>query len=279
MYYFPLAGFYGFITIVKMRAYFCQINSLWEQPEAVYASVTRLLESAHPLAESLIVLPELFATGYSFNPAFAEHPVTGPTLEVLATLAGRFRCYVLGGVLAKYPASPKPHNAAILFDPKGQVQARYDKMQLFSYAGESEHVTPGDRTVQTQVGDLILSPFICYDLRFPELFRTAALGGAGVFAVMASWPAERIDHWCALLAARAIENQAYVIGVNRCGDDPHHHYPGRSMIIDPRGNILAQAGDQPCVISADLSRDDLLAYRKDFPVLSDLRRDYIRQES
>lgn len=261
-----------------MKAYFCQINSLWENPNAVYPAVTQLLEAAQPPPGSLICLPEMFATGFTFEARLAEHPLTGPTLEVLSTLAQRYRCFIIGGVLAKYPAATKPHNAAIVMGPDGQALARYDKMHLFSFAGEHEKILPGDRTVQVQIGELMVSPFICYDLRFPEVFRTATIGGAEVFTVIANWPASRAAHWLTLLQARAIENQAYVIGVNRCGSDPKHDYAGQSMIIGPKGQILAQADDQPCVMGAELSRDALHAWRSEFPALNDAKPAYIKKE-
>jgi predicted amidohydrolase len=117
----------------------------------------------------------------------------------------------------------------------------------------------------------VVAPFICYDLRFPEHFRTAARHGAQLITVIASWPIARIQHWVTLLQARAIENQAYVAGTNRCGTDPKFTYTGRSLIVSPKGEILADAGNAETVISADLSLDDLLAYRKDLPFLADMR--------
>ena len=116
-----------------------------------------------------------------------------------------------------------------------------------------------------------MAPFICYDLRFPELFRRTVVRGAQVYAVMANWPAPRIDHWFALLRARAIENQAYVAGVNRCGQDPSLAYCGRSAIFGPRGERLAEAGDAPAVIGCEIDLAELVEYRRDFPVLDDLR--------
>ena len=119
--------------------------------------------------------------------------------------------------------------------------------------------------------DFAVSPFICYDLRFPEHFRVAARRGAQLITVIASWPVARIQHWVTLLQARAIENQAYVAGVNRCGTDPKLSYNGRSLIVSPRGDILADAGNGECVISAGLNLKELLAYRAELPFLADMR--------
>jgi omega-amidase len=116
-----------------------------------------------------------------------------------------------------------------------------------------------------------VSPFVCYDLRFPEIFRNAIKKGAQVLTVIANWPEPREAHWLALLKARAIENQAFVIGVNRCGRDPKLAYSGRGQVIDPRGNVLADGGNAEGVFGAELDLASLAAYRKDFPALQDMR--------
>jgi predicted amidohydrolase len=119
--------------------------------------------------------------------------------------------------------------------------------------------------------DFQVAPFVCYDLRFPEIFRAAVKQETGLFVVIANWPSAREEHWLALLKARAIENQAYVLGVNRCGDDPKLHYSGRSQLIDPRGAILADAGESEGVISAELDLKALEEYRSSFPALADMK--------
>ena len=131
----------------------------------------------------------------------------------------------------------------------------------------------GDAVATFPWADTTVAPAICYDLRFPELFRAAVGQGAQVLAVIANWPAVRQAHWTALLAARAIENQCYVVGCNRAGDDPANHYAGGSIVIDPRGNVVAGAGAAPCVLQAALDLPALRAYRQNFPALADIRRD------
>ena len=113
-------------------------------------------------------------------------------------------------------------------------------------------------------------PFICYDLRFPEIFRTAVRQGAEMFVVIANWPNRREMHWVRLLEARAIENLAYVVGVNRTGKDPKLVYSGRTMIIDPHGTILVEAGDLEGVIAADIDPAAVRNWRRDFPALRDM---------
>jgi predicted amidohydrolase len=150
------------------------------------------------------------------------------------------------------------------------VVARYNKIHPFTLGGESQHYAAGEDLVLTEWAGCKVAPMICYDLRFPELFRSAVRRGAQLFTVIANWPVKREQHWVTLLQARAIENQAYVIGVNRCGTDPKHVYSGRSMIVDPHGNILAEIGNREGMIEAAIDVAALEAWRKDFPALQDI---------
>jgi omega-amidase len=130
--------------------------------------------------------------------------------------------------------------------------------------------------VLDRVGPFKIAPTICYDLRFPELYRHAVLAGADLITVIASWPAPRIAHWRALLIARAIENQAFVVAVNRVGTDPDHEYGGESLIVSPQGEILAEAGPNTAVISADIDPRTTASWRTAFPALRDHRTDLLK---
>ena len=141
-------------------------------------------------------------------------------------------------------------------------------MHPFKFAGEA--AAPGTEPVVLDCGEFKLSPAVCYDLRFPELFRACVKRGANLFAVIANWPTSRLDHWLTLLKARAIENQAYVIGVNRCGRDPVNEYLGRSQVIGPRGEVFADVGEGEGVVNAELDLLELQDYRKKFPSLQGL---------
>ena len=118
-------------------------------------------------------------------------------------------------------------------------------------------------------GGFTVAPFVCYDLRFPELFRAAARKGADLLVVIAAWPVKRIEHWLTLLRARAIENQAWVVGVNRCGREPHFIYNGRSVVVDPHGAIVADAGEIEKVLAASVDAEAVRAWRAEFPALRD----------
>ena len=145
-------------------------------------------------------------------------------------------------------------------------------MRPFTPGGENDHYTAGERPVIFAWDDCTVSPFICYDLRFPEIFREAAAAHRPeLFLVIANFPEKRIGHWVSLLQARAIENQAYVVGVNRVGSDPYYAYNGRSLMIDPHGQVLADAGEREGFISARLDLAGLRKYREGLPFLADLK--------
>ena len=254
-----------------MNAVCIQLDIVWSDPQANREAVAEMLAATDLTGGDLVVLPEMFSTGFTMDPNALAEPPDGPTAVFLAQTAKRFGVYLLGGLPGRHGDTFR--NEAVLLDPNGSVLGRYWKMHPFSPSGEGMHYTPGDETIVIPIGEFQLAPAICYDLRFPELFRSAAAAGANLIAVIANWPAKRADHWTCLLRARAIENQAYVAAVNRCGSDPNHTYAGGSVIIDPQGNILALAGDDQCVIRAPLDREALKRWREDFPALRDIRRD------
>jgi omega-amidase len=253
-----------------------QLDSVWENKQASHDKARALIEAAGPQPESLVVLSEMFATGFSMNVA-AIHDAAGESANFLAQTARDFGVYVMGGLVTRTPAG-KGRNECVVFSPAGAEYARYQKMQPFTLGGEAEHYEAGARPALFRLQGFTVAPFICYDLRFPEIFRAAAARGANLITVIASWPAVREHHWVTLLKARAIENQAYVVGVNRCGDDPKLHHPGRSLIVSPGGEVLADAGDGEGTISAQLDLTALLDYRKSLPFLNDIRPDYVKAE-
>jgi omega-amidase len=248
----------------------CQLDIVWEDKRANHDRVRAMLNAAPPSAGSLLLLPEMFSTGFSMDVARVSEGKGGESAAFLSGLARERACHVLGGVVTQSDDG-QGRNQAVLFDTTGREVARYAKMHPFSYGGEERHYTAGESVVVFEIEGWNVAPFICYDLRFPEVFRAAVRRNAELFLVIANWPAQREAHWVTLLQARAIENQAYVAGVNRCGRDPKQSYPGRSLIVDPSGRILADGGDSETVVSADLDRDSMLAYRREFPALADMR--------
>lgn len=252
-----------------------QYDIIWEDKAANHALVERMLDKANLPGDSYVVLPEMGDTGFSFN---LEKIVDDRTLPWARALAKRKRAWIQAGYAVRedeVPNVPAGRNCATIVSPTGEIEGTYQKVHPFSYGKEGDYFTGGDRLTLRRVGDVTVCPLICYDLRFPELFRIATMHGAQVFTIGANWPRERQLHWQTLLRARAIENQAFVVGVNRVGNDPHLSYAGGSMIISPTGEIIADAGDGEKIISATLDLDALRAWRSKFPALKDIHRELL----
>ena len=250
-----------------------QLNTVWEDKEANHAKLAALLAADPPAPGTLVVLPEMWATGFSMDVAEITETSVYETEAFLSAQAALYQIGLLGGIVTT-GADGTGRNEAVFFGTDGEEAARYTKMHPFSYGLETHHYGRGSDIALFEWQGFSVTPFICYDLRFPEVFRRAARLGAEVFCVIANWPLARIDHWTTLLKARAIENQAYMVGVNRCGDDPNLSYPGRSLIFGPRGEILADGGTEEGTLAAHLDREALLTYRREFPALDDIHPDY-----
>jgi predicted amidohydrolase len=250
----------------------------------VTANVDRaaaLVRSAGESRPGLIALPEMFhyrGPLAGFRESATKLP--GPLTEPFADLARELNCWILLGSLAERSTDPlRPFNTSVLLDPAGQVSAVYRKRHLFDVAiddgpsdRESARITPGDTSVVAvlqgvaEETDVRLGLSICFDLRFPELYRELAAGGAVVLAVPANFTeATGRDHWEVLLRARAIENGAFVIAPAQCGIGAGVPTHGRSMIVDPWGIVLAQAPDGPGVVVADLDLERVVEVRRQLP--------------
>lgn len=253
-----------------MDAIALQFDIAWEDPPANLARVRQLLDQASPRAGSLVVLPEMFTTGFTMNAAAAAEPERGPTTSFLQETARRHRIHLVAG-LAQIDGGGTPRNRCLSIGPDGDIQASYTKQKPAWLGNEGGSYPAGSSPATFEAGGFTVATFICYDLRFPEVFRHVARHRQpGIFTVIASWPAARTHHWLRLLQARAIENQAYVIGVNRTGRDPDHAYDGRSVIVDFNGEILANGTDAEGPIVARLDPERLADYRRRLPFLRDL---------
>jgi len=251
------------------RVYCCQHDIQWEDAPRNCQRVRHLLAGIVPA--SLVLLPEMFATGFTMTVGNADRAAS--IRNFLAATAADLGIFIQAGVTLPGPDG-KGHNASLTFDPSGACVCQYVKLHPFAYGTESKYYAPGESLAAFPWQGFVAAPLICYDLRFPEVFRTAALRGATLLTVIANWPIEREAHWLALLSARAIENQAYVAAVNRVGTDPKLTYGGRSLIIDPRGVVIADAGNAEKLISAELDLSPLQSYRAEFPALADMRVEY-----
>lgn len=247
-----------------------QTDIAWHDRGANHARVITMLDEARPSPGSLVVLPEMFASGFSTNVAAATDGAA-ETEGFLSQLAKKHGVSVMAGI-----ATRQDHcagNESVVFGPDGSELVRYRKLHPFSRVAEGEAYPAGNRIITFQWSGFTVAPFICYDLRFPEIFREATSRGADLFAVVANWPCQRHDHWTTLLRARAIENLAMVIGVNRSGTDPNFIYHGGSAILGPQAEPLATAGKDPGVIRAGVKAETVAEWRACFPALRDRRSD------
>ena len=247
-----------------MKVAAIQHDIVWEDRASTLARLEPVIASCDA---RLVVLPEMFAVGFSMAPERVAEVVDGPTSAWLVEQAGRHDIWIGGSVPEQ--ADGRPRNVFVLASPSGDVH-RYAKVHPFTYSGEHDHYDAGNRLVTVDVDGVRASLFVCYDLRFADEFWSLARD-TDLYVVVASWPAQRSKHWRALLIARAIENQAYVIGCNRVGDGGGTHYAGGSCIIDPLGEVLASAGDHEAVVTAEVDPAVVGATRERFPFLSDRR--------
>ena len=258
-----------------MHAHIIQLNIAWEDKPANYARVTELIKDAPINPGDLIVLPELFDVGFTLDADKATDS-DGQTRVFLQQLADDTNCTIHGSRAVPDPDTGKLHNCATITTPgQSSPTCEYAKFHPFSFGREGETYAAGNelKCYQWISGDHILTvvPTICYDLRFPELFRMGLHHGAQAFVMGANWPAARIEHWRALCIARAIENQAYIIAANRTGNDPHLSYPGKSIVVDPKGKVLAELGDEEAVLSVEINPQEVINWRTTFPALNDIK--------
>jgi omega-amidase len=252
------------------RVYCVQHDIAWEDRQTNHARVESLIAGAEPDAGALVVLPEMFDVGFGFNLAVVAETEAGETSAFLSRIAIKHRIWLMGGVVRR-KRDGLGMNQAVVFAPDGTEVVQYTKQRPFTPGGEAAYMCGGDESVVFDWEGCLVSPFICYDLRFPELQRKAARSRPHLMTFIASWPETRVSHWIALLRARAIENQCYVAGVNRIGRDPRFGYAGRTMMISPMGEILADAASSEAVLSTGLDLLALAEYRRSLPFLDDLR--------
>lgn len=251
-----------------MRLTIVQSALHWENAGANRAMFSRKLAPLRGLSD-LVVLPEMFSTGFSMNPAALAEPMGGPTFRWLETTATELGAAIAGSFICV--ENNRFFNRMIFMRPGGQVDF-YDKKHLFTLAGEHEHYTAGNKQLVVEWQGWRIRPLVCYDLRFPVWSRNAAAGPAAyeLLIYVANWPVPRAHHWRSLLAARAVENQAFVAGVNIVGIDGNGlEYAGDSAIVDFSGRALAQISGQEGVFTAELSLENLRQYRRQLPFLED----------
>lgn len=258
----------------RLRIAAVQHDIVWNDREANFQRLAPMIAGAAASGAGLVLLTETFSTGFGFDQAGFGEPEGGASASFLSEQAARHGVWV-GGTCPEIPADAdvvgdeRPSNVFVLAGPDGTAH-RYRKIHPFSHAGEHEHVRAGTDLVTVEVEGFRVSLFVCYDLRFADEFWQLA-HDTDLYLVPANWPEKRRTHWMALLQARAIENQAYVVGVNRVGEGGSLAYSGDSRIVDPLGELLATASRTESVLLADLSTEHVADVRSHFRFLQDRR--------
>lgn len=256
-----------------MRIAALQTDIHWENPPANFAALGPRLAEARDAGARLLVLPEMYACGFSMRTAVTAEAPDGPSTAFLRDAARDLGVWVGGSVPVLEPGRDRPFNTFLLAGP-GEELHRYRKIHPFTHDGEHEHYAAGSELVTVEVEGVRFSLFVCYDLRFADELWLVA-DRTDVYLVVANWPAARRTHWTTLLGARAIENQAFVVGVNRVGAggaEGQVAYAGDSRVVDPWGEVPAAAGDGPAILLADVDPACVREARTRFPVLRDRRR-------
>jgi predicted amidohydrolase len=255
-----------------MRVAALQHDIVWEDPEANFERLAPQIARVAAAEARLVVLTEMFSTGFSMRTERTAEPVDGPSTQFLVEQAKTHGVWLCGSLPEQPDDLDRPYNTCCLVSPDGTVH-RYRKIHPFTYAGEHEHFAAGEEFVTVEVEGLRVTLFVCYDLRFADEFWATAKR-TDCYVVPANWPSPRRRHWTALLDARAIENQAFVVGVNRVGEGGRRtklRYPGDSRIVDPLGEVRAAAAGGEALLVTDLDPADVAAAREQFPFLPDRR--------
>jgi omega-amidase len=242
-------------------------------PNKNYQNAEKLIDEAMTEKPDIIVLPELWTTGYDLTrlEQIADKDA-GNTIRFLRNAAIKYQVHFVGGSVANQ-GEKGVKNTLLIINKKGELVHSYSKLHLFKLMDEHLYLEAGDQEGLFELEGLTFSGVICYDIRFPEWIRTHTAKGAEALFVVAEWPAARLAHWRALLIARAIENQCFVIACNRSGSDPNNEFAGHSMIINPWGEVIAEAGANEEILSAEIELDLVKDIRKQIPIFKDRRPD------
>jgi predicted amidohydrolase len=254
-----------------MRVAGVQHDIVWEDRDANFARLAPMIAGAAAGGAQLVVLTEMFSTGFSMAVDTVAELRDGPSAQFLVAQAREHGVWVCGSCPERPAPRTRPFNQLVLAAPDGAVH-RYAKIHPFGYGAEPEHYAAGDAFLTVTVEGVRCSFFVCYDLRFADEFWPLA-PSTDCYVLVANWPRQRRAHWSALLRARAIENQAFVVGVNRVGTGGGLTYAGDSVILDPLGEPVASAAEAEgeCVIAGEVDPARVTAVRERYPFLRDRR--------
>ena len=243
-----------------------QTHLFWEDKGANLALLEQKILNLEEPTE-VVILPEMFTTGFSMQPTLHAETMEGPSVQWMRRIAKAQKIILTGSLIIE--ENEHYYNRLIWMLPNGEF-GYYDKRHLFAFGGEDQHYTAGNKRLIASVKGWKINLQICYDLRFPTWARQAAPNEYDVLMYVANWPEKRSHAWKTLLVARAIENQAFVVGVNRVGlDGKNIAHSGNSMVVGPLGEVLYHSADQESVFQITLQRDELEQVRAQFPFWKD----------
>lgn len=251
-----------------MKAALIQYAPVWEEREENIIKLNEIL-NGQLSDEELIIFPELTLTGFTMKSKKYAEEWDGLGTKYFIELAKKYKKHIFAGIIEK--DGEKIFNSLYHFDTNGIIAARYRKIHPFTYSKEDEHYNAGTETVVTKIEKTKIGLTICYDLRFPELYRLYAKERVEIIINIANWPIQRIEHWKVLLRSHAIANQCFVIGVNRVGTDPDYTYPGWSGVFDPMGNKIELVEEEERLISVEFDLKKAKETRDKLPFLKDIR--------
>lgn len=254
---------------MKMKIACLQMDIAFGEPIKNYENATNLIKKAMEQKPDIIVLPELWTTGYDLTRLEKISDKNAiETIMFLKSAAKNFQVHFVGGSIANQEETGIK-NTLLVISKDGNLVHQYNKLHLFRLMDEHLYLEAGKEKGLFELENHQFAGVICYDIRFPEWIRSHTAEGAEALFVVAEWPALRLPHWKALLIARAIENQCYVIACNRSGSDPNNQFAGHSLIIDPWGEVLSEADEHEGIISAEIDLDFVKDIRKKIPVFDD----------
>lgn len=258
-----------------MRIALVSLDQKWEDKTANLQRCKAFTAQAKSLDAALVIFPEMTLTGFSMNTASSvEDAEQSPSIKAFSEIARANQIAMVAGVVVQ--AGDKAGNALVAFSIDGVEQARYFKIHPFSFAGEDQFFQPGNKLAKMNMPEFTLGFSICYDLRFPELYSALAKD-CDVLVNIANWPKRRVSHWRTLLQARAIENQAFVIGVNRIGLDGNGlEYENSSVIVNANGEFIEPVLTEGEMDIYEISRHELLDFRRGFSTRQDRLPDLYR---
>jgi len=251
-----------------MKIALVQYSPEWENPHDSIIKLNSIL-GKQLSDEELIIFPEMTLTGFTMQAEKHAEEIDGLGMQYFMTLAKKYKKHIIAGII-EYDEG-KIYNSSFHFDTNGIIMARYRKVHPFSMAKEDKHFSAGSEIVVTQINKIKIGLAVCYDLRFPELYRLYGKEKVDVLVTIANWPVPRIEHWKTLLKARAIENLCYSVGVNRSGDDPYNKYNGFSAVFDPAGKELALVENDERIISVEIDFEKVKETRDKFQFLNDMK--------